>query len=323
MKVAWRTPSPEEQAIDARASVLMKRGIGLLHAAPPGDIAAALSCFDEALELRRALPVDEVPMLRYGLAAVWLNRGEALMRMSDASALDLARGSFDEAIALMRTLPLDQDPRFLRRLAIAHNNRGLVIEAQHAANTTDAIEAFGSALSALDHLQAALIQDRASLAATIWTNLARLHARVSTLDADVLARDAAYRALGIVANTEREDVAAAETGLTARYVLCQTLARRLAQAAESDARAEDVHEATDVVDQGLRVARYWERQSVGRLRQLGVALFRFGAMVYGGYQPQFLIEFVEENVDPARSSADFAGHAELQSVAREALARMR
>src|SRR5262245_47488499 len=104
----------------------MKRGLRLVGAGNPDAIVEALRCFDDALERRRRLPIDAVPVLRYGLAACWLNRADALMRLGE---VPLALGAFDEAIVLLRTLPLEDDPRFARRLAIACHNRGLALHA--------------------------------------------------------------------------------------------------------------------------------------------------------------------------------------------------
>src|SRR5690348_13469524 len=68
---------------------------------------------------------------------------------------------------------------------------------------------------------------------------------------------------------------------------------------------EDVHDATDLVDEGLSLVRCWEQRGLTHFRGLAGDLFRFGARVYGGYQPHFLSEFVRENMDPRRSSRDY------------------
>ena len=47
-------------------------------------------------------------------------------------------------------------------------------------------------------------------------------------------------------------------------------------------------------------------------------MFRFGARVYARYQPQFLDEFIEENMNPATSSADYVTSQEMVMAAHEA-----
>ena len=84
---------------------------------------------------------------------------------------------------------------------------------------------------------------------------------------------------------------------------------------------EDVHEATDIADEGLDLVRQWEKKGVARFRAIAYDLFRFGTVVYATYQPQFLNEFVREHLDPSRSSAEYVGSAEMRAAVQEALER--
>jgi tetratricopeptide (TPR) repeat protein len=307
------------EAINAQASTLMKRGIGLLEATGPNALSDALGCFDQALELRRGLPIDAVPTLRYGLAACWLNRADALVRLGDVAQITEALRSFDEGIRLLHGLPLGADARFPRRLAMAYQNRGLALGAQ-GRPAGEAIAAFTEAIAILDHHQAALIPDRQYLLAVVWMNLAKARAADATAGSDSLARDAALRAIALVADVEMHDEAAAEVGLKARHVLCQAIAVRLPQPMEgNETMPDDVHEATDVADDGLGLARRWERDGVDRFRGIAYDLFRFGARVYARYQPQFLHEFVLDNMDPDLSSSAYANCPKMRSAAQEAL----
>ncbi len=299
------------QAIDAEASVLMKRGLALLTEPGADSVTAALACFDSALDLRRRLPIGTVPTFSYGLAACWLNRAEALMRLGQ---LQPAVDAFDEAIALMRALPLHDDPRFARRSIIAHQNRGRALHSQE--RVADAVDAFHEAKSILE--QGHDIADRDYLLAAIWVNLANAHAAQATADDDSRARDAALRAVALVSRLEEADADAAEAGLMARHVLCHTVARTLSdRRLEAPSPSDDVHEATDLADEGLHLIRRWEQKGVTRFRALAVDLFRFGARVYARYQPQFLPEFLLENLDPAHSSPEYVGDAEMQSIAAQ------
>ena len=314
-----RDPPDDVKAIDAEASVLMKRGIGLMSSAQPADITEALACFDRALDKRRALPIDDFPLLRYGLAACWLNRADALTRLDRGAQLAAALQSYDEGILLLLRLPLEEDPRFPRRLAMAHHNRGLSLLAQPAGDFADAVIAFSEAIAVLEHDQSALIPDRQYLLAVVWMNLANARAARTTSESAVLARDAARRAMALAESLEVDDADAAEAGLKARHILCQTIASRLSQpAALGAAMPDDVHEATDVADDGLHLVQRWEQKGVARFRGIAYDLFRFGARVYARYQPQFLDEFVRDHLDPARSSLSYVESAEMQSAAREA-----
>jgi tetratricopeptide (TPR) repeat protein len=315
---AERLEPAEIQALDAHASTLMKRGIRLLGDAQPGAVAEALACFDRALELRRRLPFETAPSLRYGLAACWLNRADALMRLGDSAQIPVALRAYDEALVLLQGLPLGDAPRFPRRMAIAHQNRGLALHAQGGAGVTAAIAAFRDAIAILDHEQAALIPDRQYLLAAVWMNLAIARAAQATTEPDPLAREAALRAISLVAHLEAHDADAAEVGLKARHVVCQTIARDLAlQTVSGETAIDDVHEATDVVDDGLGLVRHWEHHGVARFRAVAHDLFRFGARVYERYQPHFLDEFLLENTDPGQSSPGYIESAEMRAAAED------
>ena len=70
--------------------------------------------------------------------------------------------------------------------------------------------------------------------------------------------------------------------------------------------------------QGCGWRAQWERQGDARFRQLACDLLRFGARVYAIYQPQYLGEFISENVDPALSSHDYVSSDEIRSAVDEA-----
>jgi len=305
MKFDRRRLTPDEvHALDDQASQLMHQGISLLEDGSPSAVADALTCFDRALELRRQLPTDDRPDLRYGLAACWLNRADALIRLGDPAHIPDVLRSFDEAIVQLRDLPLKDDARYPRRLAIAHQNRGLA--QLQAAGPLEAEAALTDALAVLEDESSAAIEDRVFLVAIVSLNLASAQASQQTDDAITRARVSAGRALGIVSSVEDEHASAAEIGIKARHVLCQAIARDLSTGTLTiEATRERIHDATDLVDEGLELVRRWEQRGDGRFRIVACDLFRFGARVYGTYQPHFLQEFVDDHLDPAKSSPSF------------------
>ena len=304
----------EVAATDARASVFMKEGISLLEASD-ANAEAALVHFDRAIELRTRLRMD-VPAHAYGLAACWLNRADALMRTGSGANRDLALQAYDEALALLGTLPLADDPRFPRRLAIAHQNRALVLVSQDPPALDEAARTLANAVSVLE--QSGPFDDRDHLTAVVWMNLANVRVIEASVESDLAARHAAEHAISLVADRERDDPGAAQVGLSARMVLCQTIVRRLSTVASGDATTPDeVHEATDLVDEGLSVVRLWEQRGLPGFRPIGADLFRLGARLYMHFQPHFLAEFVRENMDPDQSSEEYVESAEVQAVAEE------
>ncbi len=322
-------------AILIEASRLMKEGIRLRDESP----SEALDRFDRALDLRRRLPIDEVPVLRYDLAACWLNRAEALLRVGSQATVagdwgGLALQAYDEALALLRTLPLDDDPRFARRLAIAWQNRGrllglLASRAPGGRDTPKAIASFMEAMTVLER-HGALVSDRQPLLAAIWMNTANAwmldaqeqeqahRHRHEHAIAATQAADAARQAMALVEALEQEDADAAEVGLHARHVLCRALAATtLAVEPATAVVADDVHAATDLADDSLALVEQWERRGVTRFRALAADFFRFGAQVYAIHQPRFLPEFLQEHLDPARSSQDYVESPDMQGAAQD------
>ena len=130
-------------------------------------------------------------------------------------------------------------------------------------------------------------------------SLATLEAARQDSDADRRARDAVKRSLVHLADHKTIDPAAAEAGVRARHFLCRCCANALSQSAVAgEPMPDDVHEATDAVDDGLALVRAWENARSLIFRPLAFDLFRFGARVYAHYQPHFLREFIEENMNP-------------------------
>ena len=78
------------------------------------------------------------------------------------------------------------------------------LQAQGPAGVADAIAAFTDAIAILDHDQAAGIPDRQYLLAAVWMNLANARASEATAESEVLARDAALRAIALVADLEAD-----------------------------------------------------------------------------------------------------------------------
>jgi hypothetical protein len=200
---------------------------------------------------------------------------------------------------------------------MAHHHRGLFLQVR-GASVDDSVAAFDEAVRVLESESASGIDDRHYLLAVVWMNLASVLAAHGTGDAAERARAAAAQAIGLVAATEGEDVAAAEVGLKARHALCRTVAQRLsAPEPGPQTMPDDVHEATDAVDDGLALIRRWEQKGERRFRIVACDLFRFGSRVYLVYQPQFLQEFLDENLDPAASSADYVQDSEIRAAAEE------
>ncbi len=103
-----------------QAEVLRKSG-------SPPHLVQAVAAYDEAIALRRELPLDN-PEYRNDLAGALMNKGVALETLGSPSHLAQAVAANDEAIALFRELPRG-NPEYRNDLASALMNKGYVLKA--------------------------------------------------------------------------------------------------------------------------------------------------------------------------------------------------
>ncbi len=297
----------------------MKRGIALLEQNTRESLASAVPCFEKAIELRSGLPLETNSRFRYGLAAGWMNRGDALTRLGSPGNFTEALRSYDEALQQMNFLALDENPLYRRRLAVAWLNRGMTFLEQ-GGNFAEAVRSFAESIAVLENEKAAAISDREQLLGCAWMNRGNGLLRFAK-PVYQLSHDAAKRALNFLATTEHSDLIAAEAGLKARHLLCRAIGGLLAESSTNKLDAKDlVIEATDAVDDGMKLAREWELRGVTQFRSLVLELFRFGVRAYQIYQPQFLVEFILESVDQKETpGANASG--EMQAEAMRALWR--
>lgn len=312
---------PEVDARNNEASELMKRGLALMEQDDPEAVTEAVRCFDEALALRRALPYQEVPLLRFGLAACLLNRADALARLATGDTLDALLDAYDESIDIARELPMADDPRYPRRLAIAHQNRGLTL--QRHGRSEAAIAAFSGALAVLEREDSQAIEDLAQLQGAMLMNRANARLAYGKPEMTEPAFDDITRALALAVDTEAEDLTAASIGLGARHLLCRLAAGQMPAAGADGTIPEQIHELTDTIDEALALVRTWEQRGEPRFRPIAYDLFRFGARVYAIYQPQFVDEFIADQLDPSQSSPAFVESDEIQAAAEEIRGLMR
>jgi hypothetical protein len=303
------------------ASQWMKRGIALLNENTTASLIESLPWFERAIELRRSLPMPENPWYRYVLAAGWMNRGDALTRLGSTENLAEAVRSYDHALALLRTLKLENNPLFRKRLALAWMNRGITLQEQGTTvSSRAALESFDEAIAVLrDPLVFESAEFRQVLACAL-TNRGAALLRV-TPPRPTLARASAEKALSLIAGGEKEELLAAETGLKARHILCRAIASQLAERTPTIAPEDLVAAATDAVDDGMNLARYWEGRGERGFRDLASELFQFGARAYQMHQSHFLTEFLLENLDPSYSPDAFPVDPKMHRTAGEAIAR--
>lgn len=318
-----RNPAGERQPPEVRnemASAWTKRGIALLNENTTASLTESLHCFDRAIELRRSPPLRETPWYRYLLAGGWMNRGDALTRLGVPENLAAAVRSYDQALALLQTLDLTSDPRFRKRLALAWMNRGVTLQAQGTAlSVRDALGSFDEAI-ALCRDPAVIDAESRTILVCGLTNRGNALILIQPA-APALARTSVEEALALIAGVEQQELSAAETGLKGRHILCRAIALQIAERSATTVSEDLVAVVTDVVDDAMTLARFWEARGERRLRDLAEELFRFGARAYQIHQPHFVAEFLLENLDPRQTAGGvFPTDQKLHSAASETIA---
>ncbi|HEY1173794.1 MAG TPA: hypothetical protein VGH19_20685 [Verrucomicrobiae bacterium] len=277
-----------------QAKAWMNRGMTLLAEGGAYYLTEAVSCFDRAIQMRQELvATDPEPLIRYGLAAGWMNRADALTRRAGENDLNEAVKSYDEGLRVMDSVPIDANPLFRQRIGIACLNRGLTLETMGTeAALGQALESFDKCVATLEHSPE--VPKRQQIMAAALMNRGNVLLKRQPVDA-AAARYAAQRAIQCVLTSERNDVADAEIGLKSRHVACRAMAALTEKMTDGVAKSDLFAEATDLVDDGMELVRYWHAKGVRDFGPIANDMFRFGARVYQVYQPHFVDEFVEEN----------------------------
>jgi len=241
-------------------------------------------------------------------AVAWMNLGYELMLRGDRENLSAALDAYNEAVARLRPLAAGPvHPSIANSLGAALMNRGHLLHRLHGtAQATVALESFDEAarlLAPFTHGENPW--PRRNFAGTL---LNRAHLLLDAAQ-PAPARTAAAAALALAVPHEFADTIDADLALKARRSLCDALGRLIiAPGADQEAIA---CEASDLVDEALALARHWTARGAAQPRELAVRLFRFGAQLYRLHQPQFLAEFLAENLPQA--------DAEIRAIALEAI----
>jgi tetratricopeptide (TPR) repeat protein len=314
-------PSDEHARLDGLASDQMKRGIALLNEGAPEALQEAVRCFDEAIELRRRLPLTESPGFRYGLAGGLINRGDALKRLGGAEYLAEAVSSYATAVELLKDLPADDDGSFVRRLAIALIHRGIALEEQEREPArAEAVDCYKEAVQLLRRTKRNADGKLDMVLASALVNLGNASLRLAGRTVAPEACADAEQALSLLKESESKEPWAAEAGLRARHILCQAMILSLEESpAGAPVEPELIGKLTDTLEGALSLAQCWEKAGFTGFRPLATHFFHWGAVAYEKYQPQFLGEFLLEHLAPEWA----APFPTWFTIAQESLSRVR
>jgi tetratricopeptide (TPR) repeat protein len=233
--------------------------------------------------------------------AAWKARGQAREAEGTAASLAEALRCYDEALALLRA-----DPAALAAVRLEHGivwmNRGNALQKIGTpAKLAEAVRAYDEAIAILPVGDGDVAQNALGAA---WLNRGRALQSLGGAGHLAEALRSQERAVALLRPLDQGGDCYFQLNLAGA---CLNLATLLA------ARGRLV-EAADAIDEGLLVARR-KGPGAAALRPVVARLFHLGAQLCAVNQPQFLVEFVRENLDPADDAS--------LAAAREALGRAR
>jgi tetratricopeptide (TPR) repeat protein len=251
----------------------------------------------------RAVKVDA--SLRLEQATALKARGHALEARGTAASLAGALHCYETALALLGPHPSEHE-----RVRIAQG-----ILWMNQGNARQRLAAYGPAIAAYDEALVFLpVNDDPAVQnarGAAWLNRGRaLQARGGASDPAEAIRSQ-QQALALLRPLVRPADPDSQLNLAGA---CLNLATLLAG-------ERRLTEATDAADEGLEIVRR-PGAAQALLRPVAARLFQFGAQLYAVHQPQFLAEFVRENIDPADVGFAAAARAAV-TRAREHLGRTR
>ncbi|MDB6093040.1 MAG: hypothetical protein JWM32_602 [Verrucomicrobia bacterium] len=303
----------------------LRHGHGLEAEGTPGALAAAIRAYDTVIALLRSQPLEDRDDLRRELGGAWMNRGNALQKQATPTAVAGAILAYDEAIALLRDLPIAIHAPHRNCLGSAWMNRGhALLQLGGAENLEAAIASHQAAVATLRDLPLAETPAYRLNLAGAQINLAHALLLTNQHAAVIRAGALAREAFNLVGDRERTAAEFADLGLKARRAFCESIGQLLS-ASRTPRSTVDLlaDEASNAVDSGMDLARLWENRGVPHFRALAARLFRFGAELYQHHQPQFLAEFVLENLDEAAAPPAWTIDPEFREIGARAIARAR
>lgn len=304
-----------------RANLWTNRGRLFLEEEGAASQQEAVRCFEEAVKLRKELPLEN-PSYRWGLTASLMNRGDALTRLAKPEDLVEAVSAYDEAIEHLKKLPYDEHPGTRSRLAIAYMNRGITWQCHGTPEgSARAVQSFEESINLLTTESAAREDEQVGILSCALMNHGNSLLSCSPA-APVVALESARKAMALVTEQERDIPMCAEVGIKGRHLKCRVLAYLLdhpPQGTGAPTGADWVTEATDAADEGMELARHWSQRGIPHFQPLAADLFRFGSRIYQVSQPHFLAEFLLDSLDPERSPGAPTRDPFMFHVAGEAL----
>ncbi|MDQ8184821.1 hypothetical protein [Pelagicoccus sp. SDUM812002] len=258
----------------------------------------ATNCFRQSAVILQELPWKEIPRYRHQLAATYLNLGNVYARQSNPQKPEQRTiDAYEKALEVIGDLPAEEAPIGALVASIRASLGRALMWSTDVANLKLAISSFDETIKVLagikDKKDPRLVIEMGSAHANRANLFSRAQPTNETIQETI--KSSEY-ALKIAEPNEKSHLVAAEISLSARRSFCHAFGMLIGnQPAESQAEIHD--KASDLLEDGLKLVKFWEKKGAQGLRQAAQHLFHLGCAFYCTQQPHFLPEFIKENID--------------------------
>ncbi|MDQ8181218.1 hypothetical protein [Pelagicoccus sp. SDUM812005] len=293
--------SIDEQADSHKADIAAVWGnIGHTQSRVPTKetLEQATNCFRQSAAILQELPWKETPRYRHQLAATYLNLGNVYARQSNPQKPEQRTvDAYQKALETVGDLPLEEAPIGALVASIRASLGRALMWSADAENLKLAIASFDETIKVLagikDKSDPRLVIEMGSAHANRANLFSRAQPTNETVQETIKSSEFALK---IAEPNEKTHLVAAEISLSARRSYCHAFGMLIGNQ-KPEAQAEIHDKASDLLEDGLKLVKYWEEKGAQGLRQAAQHLFHLGCAFYCTQQPHFLPEFIQENID--------------------------
>lgn len=258
----------------------------------------ATNCFRQSAVILEELPWKETPRYRHQLAATYLNLGNVYARQSNPQKPEQRTiDAYEKSLEVIDDLPTEEAPIGALVASVRSSLGRALMWSADAEHLKLAISSFDETIKVLagikDKSDPRLVIEMGSAHANRSNLFSRAQPTNETVQETI---KSAEFALKIADPNEKTHLVAAEISLSARRSYCHAFGMLIGnQPAEAQAEIHD--KASDLLEDGLKLVKFWEEKGAQGLRQAAQHLFHLGCAFYATQQPHFLPEFIKENLD--------------------------
>ncbi len=263
------------------------------------NIKAARVSFRRSLEILETLPWQKELRYQHQLAATWLNLGNNLARSANPTKPEPSTiEAFEKGLRFIEETPSTEIEVAALRAGLNSGLGRALMWSSDSEQLKRSIDCFEASIKTIGEVPERERQSPRFLleAASAHANRANLLTRADVTKESIQETlKSAEIALRFSSTSEQDHLLAAEVSLSARRSICHAFGIIINN--QTPEAQQQMHEkATDVLEDGLKLAQLWQRRGATGLQASTHHLFHLGCAFYCTQQPHFLPEFIMENI---------------------------